>query len=39
LRRNAEAEFGLWKVTGFAMFSSVLSSEGAIHTLEMRREF
>jgi RNA 2',3'-cyclic 3'-phosphodiesterase len=39
LRRNAEAEFGLWRVTGFAMFSSVLSSEGAIHTLEMRREF
>jgi 2'-5' RNA ligase len=39
LRRNAQAEFGLWKVTGFAMFSSVLSSEGAIHTVEMRREF
>jgi 2'-5' RNA ligase len=39
LRRNAEAEFGLWKVTGFAMFSSVLLSEGAMHTVEMRREF
>ncbi|HEY5741051.1 MAG TPA: RNA 2',3'-cyclic phosphodiesterase [Terrimicrobiaceae bacterium] len=39
LRRNAEAEFGLWKVSGFAMFSSVLSSEGAIHTLELRCDF
>lgn len=39
LRRNADAEFGLWKVTGFAMFSSVLTSEGPLHTLEMRRDF
>jgi len=39
LRRNAEAEFGLWKVTGFAMFSSILSSEGATHAVEMRHEF
>ena len=39
LRRNADAEFGLWKVTGFAIFSSVLTSEGPIHTLEMRRDF
>jgi len=36
LRRNANAEFGLWRVIGFAMFSSVLTSEGPIHTLEMR---
>ena len=39
LRRNAEMELGLWKVTGFAMFSSVLSPEGARYTIEMRREF
>ncbi len=39
LRRNADAEFGLWKVTGFAMFSSVLTSEGPIYALEMRRDF
>jgi 2'-5' RNA ligase len=39
LRRNAELEFGLWKVTGFAMFSSILSSEGALHAVEMRSEF
>jgi 2'-5' RNA ligase len=36
LRRNAESEFGLWKVTGFALFSSVLTPEGPIHTLERR---
>jgi RNA 2',3'-cyclic 3'-phosphodiesterase len=39
LRRNAETEFGLWKVTGFAVFSSVLTREGAIHTLERRFHF
>jgi 2'-5' RNA ligase len=39
LRRNAQTEFGLWKVTGFAMFSSILSPEGPIHTLEMQRVF
>jgi RNA 2',3'-cyclic 3'-phosphodiesterase len=39
LRRNAETEFGLWKVTGFALFSSVLTSEGPIHTLERRFQF
>lgn len=39
LRENAEREFGLWKVTGFILFSSVLSSDGAAHTIEMRREF
>ena len=39
LRQHAQTEFGLWKVTGFAMFSSLLTSEGPIHTLEMRREF
>ena len=39
LRRHAEEEFGLWTVTGFALFSSVLAPEGATHRVEMRREF
>lgn len=39
LRRHAETEFGLWKVTGFAMFSSVLSPEGPKYTAEMRWAF
>ena len=39
LRRHAKTEFGLWKVTGFVMFSSVLSREGALHTVELRRHF
>jgi 2'-5' RNA ligase len=39
LTKYAETEFALWKVTGFALFSSVLSREGAAHHIEMRREF
>ncbi|MEA3212033.1 MAG: 2,3-cyclic 3-phosphodiesterase [Chthoniobacter sp.] len=39
LRRHAETELGLWKVTGFVLFSSVLSPEGATHSIEMQREF
>jgi 2'-5' RNA ligase len=39
LRSYAEAEFGLVKVTGFALFSSVLAPEGATHFVEMRQEF
>jgi 2'-5' RNA ligase len=39
LRRYAETEFGFWKVTGFAFFSSTLSPAGAKHSIEMRREF
>lgn len=39
LRRFAETEFGLWKVTGFTLFSSVLSPTGSIYSIEMRREF
>ena len=39
LRRFAETEFDFWKVTGFALFSSARSSEGATHIVEMRREF
>jgi len=39
LRRHAETEFDFWKVTGFALFSSRLSEEGATYTVEMRCEF
>jgi RNA 2',3'-cyclic 3'-phosphodiesterase len=39
LRRHADAEFGLWKVNGFTLFSSVLTSEGPIHTVETRFPF
>ena len=38
LRKYADAEFALWKVTAFALFSSVLSRDGATHALEMKRE-
>jgi len=39
VRRYSEAEFGLFEVKGFALFSSVLSPAGAIHHLEMRHDF
>ena len=39
VRKHADTEFGLWQVTGFTLFSSVLSAEGASHTVEMRRVF
>jgi 2'-5' RNA ligase len=39
LRKHADEEIGLWKVTGFALFSSVLSPEGAKHSIELWREF
>jgi RNA 2',3'-cyclic 3'-phosphodiesterase len=39
VRRFAEAEFGLFEVKGFALFSSVLSPAGAIHHLETRYDF
>ena len=39
LRKHAEAELGLWKVTGFALFSSVLSPDGTKHSVEMHWEF
>jgi 2'-5' RNA ligase len=39
LRRHEKTEFGLWKVTGFAMFSSALSHEGSRYTVEMRWAF
>lgn len=39
LRRHAETEFDLWQVTGFVLCSSELSSTGAQHSVEMRRDF
>jgi 2'-5' RNA ligase len=39
LRKHYESEFDLWKVTGFALFSSRLTAEGSIYTVEMRQEF
>jgi RNA 2',3'-cyclic 3'-phosphodiesterase len=39
IRRYAEADLGLFEVTGFALYSSVLSPVGAIHHLEMRYDF
>ena len=39
LRNHTEDELGMWKVTGFALFSSVLFPEGAPYSIEMRREF
>jgi 2'-5' RNA ligase len=39
IRRYAEADLGLFEVTGFGLYSSVLSPAGAIHDLEMRQDF
>jgi 2'-5' RNA ligase len=39
LRRYAETEFALVKVTGFTLFSSVLAPEGASYSVEMRTLF
>ena len=39
LRSHAETEFGLIKVTGFELYSSLLAAGGATHRLEMRQEF
>jgi RNA 2',3'-cyclic 3'-phosphodiesterase len=39
LRSYLETEFGLVKVTGFALYSSVLTPAGATHQVEMRQEF
>ncbi len=38
LRAYEDKEFGLWKVTEVVLFSSVLSPQGATHTVGMRRE-
>jgi RNA 2',3'-cyclic 3'-phosphodiesterase len=39
LRKYDGEELGMWKVTGFALYSSVLGSGGATYAIEMRREF
>jgi 2'-5' RNA ligase len=39
MRRHAETNFGMFDVTGFELYSSVLTPEGAIHQVEMRQEF
>jgi 2'-5' RNA ligase len=39
LRRHAETEFAMVKVSGFILCSSVLDPEGAVYTVELRREF
>jgi 2'-5' RNA ligase len=39
IRRHAETEFGLVKVTGFELYSSVLAAGGATHHVEMRQNF
>ena len=39
IRSHAEANFGMFKVTGFELYSSVLAAGGAIHHVEMRQEF
>jgi 2'-5' RNA ligase len=39
LRKHAEADLGMFEVTGFELYSSVLAAEGAIHQVEMRQEF
>jgi 2'-5' RNA ligase len=36
LRAHRESEFGLFKVTAFTLFSSVLAPDGATHTVELR---
>ena len=39
LRSHAESEFGLFNVTGFELYSSVLAAGGATHRVEMRQKF
>jgi 2'-5' RNA ligase len=39
IRSHAETEFGLVRVTGFELYSSVLAAGGATHRVEMRQEF
>jgi 2'-5' RNA ligase len=36
LRRYAEAEFDLWKVSSFTLFSSRLTAAGSVYTVELR---
>lgn len=37
LREYGEREFGLWKVSGFVLFSSARSLSGSVYTAEFRR--
>ena len=39
IRQYAEADLGLFGVTGFGLYSSLLSPVGAIHHLEMQHDF
>jgi RNA 2',3'-cyclic 3'-phosphodiesterase len=39
IRRYTEADLGLFEVTGFGLYSSVLSPLGALHRLEMQQNF
>ena len=39
IRQYAEADLGLFGVTGFGLYSSLLSPAGAIHHLEIRQDF
>ena len=39
LLQYEKKEFDLWPVTGFVLFSSVLSQEGATYSVEMHRDF
>jgi RNA 2',3'-cyclic 3'-phosphodiesterase len=39
IRSHAETELGLFNVTGFELYSSVLAPAGATHRVEMRQEF
>ena len=34
-----EMEFAMFEVTGFELYSSVLTAGGAMHYVEMRQEF
>jgi 2'-5' RNA ligase len=37
LRQYSESEFDIWKVTGFALFSSRPGPQGSVYPVEMRR--
>lgn len=39
LHRHQDIEWDLWPVTGFTLFSSMLSSQGPTYTAEMRYSF
>jgi RNA 2',3'-cyclic 3'-phosphodiesterase len=39
LRRYAETEFGIFRVTGFALYSSTLTSESAVYEVIFRHAF